>query len=85
MNIREMIDGRTAILISHRIGFARLASKIIVMNHGKIAESGTHEELMKLGGLYAEMFASRRSGTIPKAGRWTYEPADEKALFEGNL
>ena len=68
MNIREMIDGRTAILISHRIGFARLASKIIVMNHGKIAESGTHEELMKLGGLYAEMFRQQAEWYDTKSG-----------------
>ena len=68
MNIREMIDGRTAILISHRIGFARLASKIIVMDHGKIAESGTHEELMKLGGLYAEMFRQQAEWYDTKSG-----------------
>lgn len=68
MNIREMIDGRTAILISHRIGFARLASKIIVMDHGKIAESGTHEELMKRGGLYAEMFRQQAEWYDTKSG-----------------
>ena len=55
-NIREMLDGRTAILISHRVGFARMADKIIMLNNGEIAETGTHDELMAKAGLYAEFF-----------------------------
>lgn len=54
--IREKIEGRTAILISHRVGFARLADKIIVLDGGKLAESGTHEELMSSNGIYAGFF-----------------------------
>ena len=56
MNIKSKTDGRTAILISHRVGFARLADRIILLNKGKIAEIGTHDELMKNKGLYAEFF-----------------------------
>ena len=55
-NIQQMLDGRTAILISHRVGFARLADKIIMMNDGEIAETGKHDEVMALGGLYAHFF-----------------------------
>lgn len=54
--IREKIEGRTAILISHRVGFARLADRILVLDAGKLAESGTHEELMLRGGIYAGFF-----------------------------
>ena len=54
--IKENLQGSTAILISHRIGFAQLADRIIVMDNGYIAEDGTHQELMKKDGLYARMF-----------------------------
>jgi ATP-binding cassette subfamily B protein len=56
MNIKEKLDGRTAILISHRVGFARLADKIILLSDGKVAEVGAHDELMKKSGLYANFF-----------------------------
>lgn len=55
-NFRTILSGRTAILISHRIGFARLADRIIMMKDGVVEEMGTHEELIKQNGHYAEMF-----------------------------
>lgn len=57
--IKSRISGRTAILISHRIGFARMADRIIVMSAGKIQEIGTHKDLMKHNGMYATMFKSQ--------------------------
>jgi ATP-binding cassette subfamily B protein len=58
-NIRQMINGRTAILVSHRIGFARLADRIIVVKNGQIVEDGSHQELMNARGEYANMFAKQ--------------------------
>ncbi|MDR0936954.1 MAG: ABC transporter ATP-binding protein/permease [Oscillospiraceae bacterium] len=55
-NIKGMLGGRTAILISHRVGFARMADKIIMLENGEIAESGKHDELMRKNGLYAHFF-----------------------------
>ena len=58
-NIRGTIADRTSILISHRIGFARLADKIIVLDKGKMVEFGTHDELMAQKGAYYNMFENQ--------------------------
>ena len=54
--IQNVMHGRTVILISHRIGFAKLAQRIIVMRDGKIIEDGSHEELLRKNGEYKRMF-----------------------------
>ncbi|MCI8589354.1 MAG: ABC transporter ATP-binding protein [Clostridiales bacterium] len=59
-HFRKNLEGKTAILISHRIGFARLADKILIMADGSIIEQGTHEELLKHNGYYANMFQKQR-------------------------
>ena len=59
-HFKDIIKGKTALLISHRIGFARLSDRICVMQAGKIVEEGSHEELMKLRGKYFELFTSQK-------------------------
>ncbi|OJU09414.1 MAG: hypothetical protein BGN88_09795 [Clostridiales bacterium 43-6] len=59
MKVKTVAKDRTAILISHRIGFARLADQIIVLNKGKVIEQGTHNELINMRGKYYEMFTSQ--------------------------
>jgi len=54
--IHEKIQGRTAILISHRIGFARLANRIMVLDKGRLVETGTHDELMTKSGVYFNFY-----------------------------
>lgn len=53
--------GKSTIFITHRLGAAKLADEIVVINNGKVWEKGTHEELIKAGGIYAEMFQAQRS------------------------
>lgn len=60
-NFRENLKGKTAILISHRIGFARLADRIVMMEDGRIQEDGTHEELLKREGYYARIFREQKN------------------------
>ena len=51
-----------AILISHRFSTVRMADRIVVLQNGTITEHGTHEELVRGGGLYAELFDMQASG-----------------------
>lgn len=52
----ELTRGKMALLISHRFSTVKMTDRIVVLSHGVLTEEGTHEELMRLGGLYAEMF-----------------------------
>jgi ATP-binding cassette subfamily B protein len=56
---RDMAEGKTVLLISHRLGSARLADRIIVLEHGHIVEEGSHAELIAHGGRYATMYAAQ--------------------------
>jgi ATP-binding cassette subfamily B protein len=52
----ELTEGKMALLISHRLSTVRMADRILVLENGKISEEGHHEQLIKTGGCYAEMF-----------------------------
>ena len=55
LRLRRVMKGRTSIIISHRISTVKEADQIIVLHEGAIKEQGTHDELVTLGGIYAEL------------------------------
>jgi ATP-binding cassette subfamily B protein len=59
---RQLSEGRTTIVISHRFPTVRMARQIIVLERGSLIETGTHAELIALGGKYAGMFALQAAG-----------------------
>ena len=54
--LEAMMHGRTAVVIAHRLSTVKHADRIIVMDHGKIIEEGTHDVLMARGGHYADLY-----------------------------
>ncbi|MGN0240585.1 MAG: ABC transporter transmembrane domain-containing protein, partial [Candidatus Weimeria sp.] len=58
--IRSLAGKRTVIMITHRLAEAEGSDRIYLLDHGRVAEEGTHEELMRQGGIYASMFTEQK-------------------------
>ena len=58
----ELTEDKCAVLISHRFSTVRMADRILVLHEGSLLEDGSHDELLKKGGHYAELFSLQASG-----------------------
>lgn len=58
----QLVAGRMAIIISHRFSTVRMADRIVVLKNGMVVEEGSHSELVRRGGLYAELFSLQAEG-----------------------
>ena len=56
-NMRQIVKGRTVFIIAHRLMAVRVADRILTIERGRIAEDGTHEDLLSSGGRYAALYA----------------------------
>lgn len=63
-HVRAVRGKRSVLLVSHRFGSVRLADRIVVLDRGRVAEQGTHEELMSRRGLYHHLFTLQAAGYV---------------------
>lgn len=66
--LRDVLDGRTALFISHRFSTVRGADRIIVLDDGAVVEQGTHSDLMAAGGLYADLYSLQSDTDVRQDG-----------------
>jgi ATP-binding cassette subfamily B protein len=62
------LEGRTSLVIAHRLSTVREADQILVVDGGRIVERGTHDELVSSGGLYAELYRTQFRDQIDRGG-----------------
>ncbi|WP_317950554.1 ATP-binding cassette domain-containing protein, partial [Rossellomorea marisflavi] len=62
--LKRLMEGRTSVVVAHRLNTIRQADQILVLDGGKIIERGSHDHLIKLGGFYAGLYHSQLKESI---------------------
>jgi ATP-binding cassette subfamily B protein len=80
-SLESLMAGRTSFMIAHRLSTVRHADKIVVVDHGRVVEQGTHEELLALDGLYRQLHdaQTRRRRARPKEGEHQLRAVEGRA------
>ncbi len=76
MNLKEKLNDKGCIFISHRLPSAIMADRIVVLNNHRIAETGSHEELLRQNGIYAEMYRAQAEAYVREPGKEVENEAD---------
>jgi ATP-binding cassette subfamily B protein len=83
--LRRVLEGRTSIVIAHRLSTVRNADKIIVLSSGELVEMGNHEELLELGGVYERLYAVNYGLLSEAVSRLESNGDGREALLGGGL
>ncbi len=70
------MSGKTVIAIAHRLSTIAMLDRLIVMDRGRIVETGTHQELLDQGGLYAQLWRRQSGGFLGDAARDSLQAAE---------
>jgi ATP-binding cassette subfamily B protein len=75
----QLMQGRTALVVAHRLSTVARMDQLVVLDHGQVAEKGTHGELLRLGGTYARLWKHQSGGFLDGADDDAPAPAREQA------